>query len=112
MLNRDGSPVDPVTQRAHYRNELARLELPEPAKFEMNKLVADLIEADVEHQDGTRLYSILSSVAHAHRAGINAFVHIEPGTDMFAMEAPPTGGGTPAACCRRRSRRGSCHRAR
>jgi len=88
MLTRNGLPLDPAAQRALYRSELARLGLQEPAKVEISKLVADLIDADIKHQDGPRLYSILSSVAHAHRAGINAFVQIEPGTDHFAMEAP------------------------
>lgn len=85
---RDGLLLDPAAQRAFYRSELARLGLQEPAKVEMGKLVAELVEADIKHQDGPRLYSILSSIAHAHRAGINAFVQIEPGTDLFAMEAP------------------------
>lgn len=88
MLTRDGLPLDPAAQRARYRTELARLGLQEPAKVELSKLVSDLIEADIKHQDGPKLYSVLSSVAHAQRAGINAFVRMEPGTDLFAMEVP------------------------
>lgn len=87
LTTRDGLPVNPAQKRAELRTELARLGLPAPSKVEITSLVSEMVAQDVEHQDAKQLYSVLSSVAHGHRAGINAFITTVPGSDVLGMEA-------------------------
>lgn len=70
----DGDPIDPVGRRVFYASELARLELPPPIKIELSRLVADLLNSELDDGSGGRRYSDLSSIAHGHRLGVNTFV--------------------------------------
>lgn len=87
LTTRDGIPVNPAEKRAEFRAELARLGLPAPSKLEITSLVSEMVAQDIEHQEGKHLYSLLSSVAHGHRAGINAFITTSPDSDVLGMTA-------------------------
>lgn len=87
LVSRDGDDVDPRERRRFYLSELGRLGLPQPLKIEITRLVEDLVSSDVSHQNGRRLYSLLSSVAHGHRAGINAFIQTSPDKKVLGLRS-------------------------
>ncbi|WEG09480.1 hypothetical protein PU630_02625 [Microbacterium horticulturae] len=87
LTTREGLSVDPAEKRAHYRAELTRLGLPSPMKVDTTALVTEIATADLPHQSGSQLYSILSSVAHAHRSGINAFITTVTESGVLNLEA-------------------------
>lgn len=43
--------------------------------------------AHIAHPEAKQLYSLLSSVAHGHRAEINAFITTSPDSDVLGMAA-------------------------
>jgi len=87
LTTRDGVPVNPAEKRAELRAELVRLGLPAPSKVEITSLVSEMVAQDIAHQEGKQLYSLLSSVAHGHRAGINAFITTSPDNDVLGVAA-------------------------
>lgn len=87
LTTRDGRPVNPAEKRAEFRAELARLGLPAPSKVEITSLVSEMVAQDIAHQEAKQLYSLLSSVAHGHRDGINAFITTSPDSDVLGMAA-------------------------
>lgn len=87
LLDRDGGDVDPGERRHYYESELVRLGLPKPQRVEITKLVEMVAASDIAHQDGKQLYSVLSSIAHGHRSGINAFVQISEGKEVLGLAA-------------------------
>lgn len=87
LLSRDGSDIDPAERRRYYLSELKRLGQPPPARIEISRLVDDLVSADIAHQSGTHLYSMMSSVAHGHRAAINAFIQTSPEREVLGLRS-------------------------
>jgi hypothetical protein len=85
---RDGDPVDPVAKRAFYAGELTRLGLPAPAKTDLSLMVAAMLDAEMQQNDGRKRYSALSSVAHAHRLGINTFITTTEHGEITGLAAP------------------------
>lgn len=86
LLDRGGNDVDPSERRRYYAGELMRLGHQKPLKVEIVKLVESVVDSDISHQQGAVLYSLLSSVAHGHRSGINAFVDISPEQEVLGLE--------------------------
>lgn len=74
MTTRGGAEVDAGAERARLTSELERLGLPAPSKIEISALVGALLDEIHGDSEGRRTYSALSSVAHAHRGGINNFI--------------------------------------
>ncbi|SDL21748.1 hypothetical protein [Microbacterium azadirachtae] len=74
LVSRDGEDVDPGERRRHHESDLERLGLPRPIRVDSSMLVSELVDSDLAHQDGKRLYSLLSAVAHGHRFAVNAFI--------------------------------------
>lgn len=87
LLDRDGGDVDPGERRSYYEGELERLGVAKPLKIEITRLVEEVAASDIAHQDGKQLYSVLSSVAHGHRSGINAFVQTSPDNVVLGLGA-------------------------
>lgn len=87
LHNRDGENIDPGTLRRYYSSELDRLGLPKPMKIEITRLVEELVSSDIAHQNGKQLYSLLSSVAHGHRASINAFVQTSDEKEVLGLRS-------------------------
>lgn len=87
LLSRDGADVDPRERRHFYLSELERLGLGRPLKIEITSLVDALVSLDVAHQADAHLYSLLSSVAHGHRASINAFIRTSDEKKVLGLSA-------------------------
>lgn len=49
--------------------------------------VSEMVAQDIAHPEAKQLYSLLSSVAHGHRAEINAFITTSPDSDVLGMAA-------------------------
>ncbi|MEV7757869.1 hypothetical protein AB0O16_07415 [Microbacterium sp. NPDC089180] len=71
---RDGRPTDAEESRAQYKDELERLGLGAPARFETSRITAEFLSAAFQDDCGRLTYSTLSSVAHGHRLGVNSFI--------------------------------------
>lgn len=78
LFTRDGDRVDPRAKRAHYFAELARIGYSAPIRTDSSQIVTSMLESEIGDGLGLRKYSVLSSVAHAHRSGLNAFVITDP----------------------------------
>jgi hypothetical protein len=88
IRTRDGDAVDPAERRKFYADELKRLQLPSPARVELAGMVAVMLDAEMGKGDGRRRYSSLSSIAHAHRLGINQFITTGSNGNINGMAAP------------------------
>ena len=88
VRTRDGDPVDPAAKRTFYADELKRLKLPAPARLNLAQMVADMLDAEMGNGEGLMRYSALSSIAHAHRLGINAFVTTTATGEIAGLAAP------------------------
>jgi len=88
LRTRNGDPVDPVERRSFYADELKRLNLPAAAKNELGLMVAAMLDAELDQRDGRMRYSALSSIAHAHRLGVNNFVATGTNGDVAGLAAP------------------------
>lgn len=88
IRTRDGAPVDPAERRSFYAEELKRLGLPAPAKIDLAQMVAAMLDAEMSKGDGRTRYSTLSSIAHAHRLGINTFVTTGDDANINGLAAP------------------------
>lgn len=88
IRTRDGDPVDPAQKRAYYARELTRLNLPAPHRPDMSSMVAAMLDAEFDDEDGRRQYSALSSIAHAHRLGLNTFVVTNEDGVITGLSAP------------------------
>lgn len=85
---RDGNPVDPAVKRAFYADELKRLGLPAPARTQLSQMAAAMLDAEMGQDEGRVHYSALSSIAHAHRLGVNNFVTTTADGDIVGLLAP------------------------
>ncbi|TFD09059.1 MULTISPECIES: hypothetical protein [unclassified Cryobacterium] len=88
IRTRDGDTVDPAANRRFYADELKRLQLPSPARVALAEMVAAMLNAAMDKSDGRMQYSALSSIAHAHRLGINQFITTGSNGDVNGMAAP------------------------
>ncbi|MGX5695720.1 hypothetical protein ACWKWP_05925 [Agromyces soli] len=88
IRTRDGDPVDPVARREFYSAELERLGLPSPARIELAGMVSAMLDAEMGKSDGRMRYSALSSIAHAHRLGINTFITTGNDGNITGLAAP------------------------
>lgn len=88
LQTRDGDPVDPVQKRVFLLEELSRLELPAPARNDISAMVASMLDAEFEGGEGREIYSSLSSIAHAHRLGLNTFVVTDERGEIAGLSAP------------------------
>lgn len=88
IRTRDGDPVDPATKRAFYASELNRLGLPAAAKTDLARMVAAMLDAEMATGEGRARYSALSSIAHAHRTGINTFITTSSDGQVSGLAAP------------------------
>lgn len=88
MRTRGGVQVDPSEERVALSETLADLGLPAPAKVELASMVAAMLDGSVEDGEGRDTYSTLSSVAHAHRHGLNAFVVTDVRGQVAGLAAP------------------------
>jgi hypothetical protein len=88
VRTRDGDPVDPAEKRAFFADELKRLGLLAPAKVDLAQMVARMLDSEMGQGDGRMRYSTLSSIAHAHRLGINTFVTTSDEGEITGLAAP------------------------
>lgn len=88
MRTRAGMPVDPAEKRQELANELVRLDLPAPARIDLSTLVATMLDGAFEGGGGLDVYSTLSSVAHAHRYGVDTFVVTDEYGHITGLVAP------------------------
>ena len=88
LRTRDGDAVDPAAKRRFYADELERLQLPSPARVDLGGMVSAMLDAEMDKSDGRMRYSALSSIAHAHRLGINQFITTGSSGDINGMAAP------------------------
>lgn len=88
VLTRDGDPIDASARRAFYLEELARLGLSSPATIEIGQAVGGMLDAEFDDGAGKLRYSTLSSVAHGHRLGVNAFIVTDETGGVAALVAP------------------------
>ncbi|WP_136710129.1 hypothetical protein [Agromyces sp. H66] len=85
---RDGDAVDPAERREFYSSELKRLGMPSPARIDLANMVSAMLDAEMDKSDGRMHYSALSSIAHAHRLGINTFITTGSDGDITGLAAP------------------------
>ncbi|WP_424467448.1 hypothetical protein [Pseudoclavibacter helvolus] len=85
---RDGDPVDPAAKRAFYAAELTRLQLPPQVRTDISVMVAAMLDAEFGDDGGREYYSDLSSIAHAHRPGLNTFVTTDDEGKISGLSAP------------------------
>jgi hypothetical protein len=88
VRTRDGDSVDPAVKREFYASELRRLRLPAPARTELAEMVAVMLDAEMDGGLGRSRYSDLSSIAHAHRLGINTFITTSERGEISGLAAP------------------------
>ncbi|WBM80672.1 hypothetical protein KIV56_04545 [Cryobacterium breve] len=88
IRTRDDDAVDPAARRRFYAEELERLQLPAPARVDLGRMVSAMLDAEMDKNDGRMRYSALSSIAHAHRLGINQFITTGSNGDINGMAAP------------------------
>lgn len=88
IMTRDGDPADPTERRAFYSAELSRLGLPPPRAMDLSQAVGQMLDAEFNDDGGKLRYSSLSSVAHAHRLGVNTFI-VTDETGGVAGLVPP-----------------------
>lgn len=91
LRTRNGDDVSPSEKRQEYLNELARLELPAPAKVDLSELVSAMLDSAYEDDAGRDIYSGLSGVAHGQRHGLNNFVVTTPQGEIAGLAAPRAG---------------------
>ena len=88
ISTRNGVPVDPAERRTFYLRELQRLRLSGPAKVDLAQMVAVMLDSEMGQGDGRMRYSALSSIAHAHRIGINTFITTSSDGEVSGLAAP------------------------
>jgi len=87
LFTRDGDRVNPAEQRLFFRSELDRLGLPAPVRVEVGKNIQDMLEPELGDGLALRKYSALSSIAHAHRSGMNVFIVTDESGGVTGLRA-------------------------